>query len=298
MKTLIRAVRHTILAATCALAVGLTALPAFAGDPFRSSNPRPIGDRTEAAFDAIFQRGDYPAAREYLDVAREQEATEPLVYAMSASLAFNQGDMDALSRYAQQTRAAAEQLKASDELRGNLYLAVGSFMEGAHAFKTRGPVGAATKLQEVLRYLNAARAIDPNDPELNLMEGYMELLLAVNVPFANPEQAIAKFEANAAPSYLVNRGIAIAYRDLDRYDEALVYANRALSETPDNPEVMYLKAQILHEQGKFAGDREIVQQSVDLFNAALAKQAQLPANLPRQIDRERGIAQAWLNENV
>ncbi len=298
MKTLIWAARRTALAATFAATLSLGALPAWAGDPFRASNPRPIGDRTEAAFDAIFQLGDYPAARRHLEAAQQSDADEPLVYAMSASLAFNAQDWDALSRYAEQTLAAAERLKASDELRGNLYLAVGTFMEGAHAFKTRGPIGAASKLQEVLRYMNAARDIDPSDPELNLMKGYMELLLAVNVPFASPEQAIENFAANAAPAYLVNRGIAIAYRDLDRYDEALEYANAALAATPENPEVIYLKAQILHEKGKLESDPDVVQESVNLFDRALAEESQLPPNLPRQISRERRIAQEWLDTNA
>jgi len=298
MKTLLSVARRAALAATCTLAIGLGALPAWAGDPFRTSNPRPIGDRTEAAFDAIFQLGDYPAARQHLEAALREEPNEPLAYAMRASMAFSQENWDELSRYAQQTLDAAERLRASDALRGNLYLAVGTFMEGAHAFKTRGPVGAAAKLQEVLRYLNAAREVDPNDPELNLLKGYMELLLAVNVPFASPEQAIANFEANAAPAYLVNRGIAIAYRDLDRYDEALNYVNRALAETPDNPEVIYLKAQILHEKGKREGDRATVEESIALFDRALAEEAQLPPSLPRQISRERRIAQEWLDANA
>ncbi len=295
MKTLMRAARQATLAATCTLAVSLWLLPAWAGDPFRSRNPRPIGDRTEAAFNAVFQEGNYPAASQHLDVALRDDANEPLVYAMRASLAYNQERWDDLNRYAQQMIATAERLQASDALRGNLYLAVGNFMEGAYVFKTRGPVGAAVKLQEVLRHLKAAQDLDPNDPELNLLRGYMELLLAVNVPFASPEQAIANFEANAAPAYLVHRGIAIAYRDLKRYDEALTYANRALAATPNNPEVMYLKAQILHEKGKQVGDRATVQESITLFDRALAASAQLPPSLPRQINRERDIAQAWLN---
>jgi hypothetical protein len=40
--------------------------PSFAGDPFRSREPHKIGDRTEAAFKAIFQQGNYPLAKDSL----------------------------------------------------------------------------------------------------------------------------------------------------------------------------------------------------------------------------------------
>jgi len=37
--------------------------PGLAGDPFRKTNPRPIGDKTEAAFNAIFKQGNYLEAK-------------------------------------------------------------------------------------------------------------------------------------------------------------------------------------------------------------------------------------------
>jgi tetratricopeptide (TPR) repeat protein len=50
--------------------------------------------------------------------------------------------------------------------------------------------------------------------------------------------------------YLVNRGIALAYRDLRTYSQALDDINHALKTTADNSEIYYLKAQVLHEKGK------------------------------------------------
>jgi hypothetical protein len=64
--------------------LGLT--PAWAGDPFRTQNPRNIGDQTEAAFFAIFRDGNYPLAQTHLEKAMQSEPWEPLAYAMRASL--------------------------------------------------------------------------------------------------------------------------------------------------------------------------------------------------------------------
>jgi hypothetical protein len=72
-----------------------------------------------------------------------------------------------------------------------------------------GPVGALSKLQKVFQYLDEAKKIDPKDPELNLLTGYMDLMLAVNLPFSDPAQAVEKLEKYAAPSYLAYRGIAV-----------------------------------------------------------------------------------------
>ncbi len=125
----------------------------------------------------------------------------------------------------------------------------------------------------------------------------MNLMLAVNLPFTSPEQAIEQWQQNAAPRYLVDRGIALAYRDLKQYPEALEYVNRALNSTSDNPEIYYLKAQILHEQGKKEQDQNLVQQAIANFDLALAKKSQLPSSLVKQIKYERSQAEARLKSN-
>ena len=68
------------------LTVG-TAFPTFAADPFRTSSPHDIGELTEEAFRAIFEEADYVSAQEILARAETQEADEPLVHAMLASMA-------------------------------------------------------------------------------------------------------------------------------------------------------------------------------------------------------------------
>ncbi|AFZ15993.1 Sll0314/Alr1548 family TPR repeat-containing protein [Allocoleopsis franciscana] len=270
----------TALASAAAVVLSLWVSPTLAKDPFRANNPRPIGDNTEAAFEYIFKAGNYKAAKGYLEKAEQSEPNEPLTYAMLASLAFTTQEWDTLKSYAAKTQQTAQKLKSTDPLRGNLYTAVGHFLEGTYEFKTEGPVGAVSKLQKVFQYLDEAKKIDPNDPELNLLTGYMDLMLAVNLPFSDPAQAVEKLEKYAAPSYLAYRGIAVGYRDLKKYSKALEFVDRALKLTPNNPEVLYLKAQILRNQGKN-------KEAQDFFNKAGQKLEQLPNYSAAQITYEQ-----------
>lgn len=274
-----------------AIALSLWATPVLAKDPFRAANPREIGDYTESAFKAIFERGDYKSASRYLQKA---ETNEPLSHALQASLAYSdwQGEKDPQRKQAlanlfqvnaQQTRSAAERLMGSDPLRGNLYIAVSHFLDGAYILGTEGTVRgtpkALSKLQTVFKHLDAAESISPQDPELNLIKGFMDLLLSINLPFSNPNDAITRLERYAGPRYLADRGLAIGYRDMNQQAKALEAVDRALQMTPDNPELLYLKGQILVRQGK-NGD------SIPFFEKALAKRDQLPRGLARQIEKE------------
>lgn len=274
-----------------AIALHLTITPSLAGDPFRTREPKQIGDQTEAAFKAMFQDGNYTAAERYLEQALKKEPNEPLAYALKASLAYNKNDVAALDRYSRKTLEMGRKLTASDPLRGNLYTAVGYFLEGAVIITRKGAVNGASdalsRLRTVYEYFGKAEAIAANDPELNLIRGYMDLMLSVNLPFASPDQAIERLEQNAAPAYLVNRGIALAYRDLKEFETAERYVDRAMNATPSNPEIYYLKAQILHEMGKKSNNKSDLQLAIANFDKALAKKSQLPASLVKQIESER-----------
>jgi len=161
-------------------------------------------------------------------------------------------------------------------------------MQGAYKFAMSGndPIkggpDALSKLQEVFARLDKAEKVAPEDPEFNLIKGYIDLIMAVNLPFGNVEQTIERLE-KAAPDYLVNRGLAVGYRDLKKYDKALEYANKALEETPDNPEVRYLKAQIMVKQGREQEDNSLLEKAQDEFRTALANPGQLPKNSVAQI---------------
>ncbi|MBW4632581.1 MAG: hypothetical protein KME30_11995 [Iphinoe sp. HA4291-MV1] len=291
--------RLVTVAFAVTLALNVWANPSWAADPFRTREARNIGNKTEAAFKAIFQQGDYQAADRYLQEALSTEPNEPLAHAMKASLAYTNKNWATLDTYSKKTLETAQNLISRDPLRGNLYTAVGLFLEGAVILQREGTVKGApqalSRLQLVYQHLDKAEAISPNDPELNLLKGYMDLMLAVNLPFSNPEQAIQKLEKNAAPQYLADRGIALAYRDLKQYSQALDFANRALKMTGDNPELYYLKAQILREKANKEKNSQLMQEAINNFDTALNRKSQLPRDLARQIERERRKAEENLS---
>jgi tetratricopeptide (TPR) repeat protein len=282
--------KQTVRAIACAGAIALSICinSALAGDPFRSSNPQAIGPNTETAFKTMFQQGNYKQAKTQVQQALSAEPNEPLAYAMAASLSYIENDLNSMNSYAQKTREVGENLTKTNPLRGNIYTAAGHFLEGANIIAKEGTAKGApqalNKLRVVFQYLEAADKIAPNDPELNLIKGYMDLMLAKNLPFSNPNEAIQRLEQKAFPRYLAYRGMAVGYRDLKKYDRALEFANKSLAETPNNPEILYLKAQILfsQSQGKDS-NKTLLEEARKNLDAALAKSGQLPRSLVAEI---------------
>lgn len=273
--------------------------PSLAGDPFRTEDQRNIGNKTEAAFKALFEDGNYKKTKTYLVEASESEKNDPLVHAIRASIAYTEQDWEEMQTYALKTVKVADKISSDDPLRGNLYLAVGNFLEGTYIFQKEGPVPAITKLQQVFTYFDKAEKIDNDDPELNLIKGYLNLFLAVKLPFSSAEEAIARLENYAAPKYLVNRGIAIAYRDLKKYDEALKYVELAIKGTPFNPEIYYLKGQILRKKGRDEENIEVLTEALKYFDIALEKQEQLPVEaVKKPLNRERRKTQEKIDEII
>lgn len=277
---------HPILAAILGgVAIALTtAIAPVLADPFRANTahePHEIDDQVELAFDSIFKQGDYQGAAEIL---RSTNTNEPLAFGIKAALAYLDEDWDALGENATLTLQKAEQLVETDPLRGHLYIAAGHFLEGAYVVSTEGLVAgtptALSKLQLVFANLEEAEKINPDDPELNLLRGFMDLMLAVNLPFADPNKAIERLQNYGSPAYLVDRGIALGYRDLDQPDLALQAVDRALAATPDNPDLYYLKAQILVLQGK---DKE----SLRFFRRAAQNRDRMPQGLANQLSWEQ-----------
>ena len=253
--------------------------PALAGDPFRLSNPKDISANSEQMFFAMFRDGNYTVAREYLDTVDASAESDPMFHALSAALYYLDEDWDGLQASALATQATAT--SSADPLRSNLYEAVGIFLEGAHIIQTeglaQGTPRALSMLQKVFDRMDAAEAIDPTDPELSLVKGFMDLLLAVNLPFANPERAIERLATHGDPDYVAYRGIALGYRDLDRHQEALEAIDSAITAAPvDNPDLFYLKAQILVRLDRPA-------ESLEFFDQALVYADQLPSGTARQI---------------
>jgi tetratricopeptide (TPR) repeat protein len=283
-------------ASAALLSLSLSASPVLAKDPFRTTNARAISDSTEAAFKALFQQGDYIKAAKDIQKA---DPRDPLTQALRAALTYIALDgerddakktalLDQFKTYASETQQAATVIVGNDPLRGNLYQAVGHFLEGAYIFSKDGTVKGTPKalgeIQQAFKYMDAAEKVDPSDPELNLLRGYIDLFVSLNLPFSSPAEAINRLEQYANPRYLAYRGIALGYRDLNQPAKALAAVDNALQATPNNPDVLYLKAQILVRKGDNRG-------SLSYFDKALAKQNQLPPGLIKQISKERTRAQ-------
>jgi len=254
----------------------------WAADPFRTNNPKRIGVETRKAFELMFRDGNYPAASKQIDKALRSEADDPLVQGMKASFAYLDQDYQGMQLYAQKTQAAAQKLMTTDPLRGNIYMGVGYLIEAGYIVKTDGIVSGAPKalglVQKLFDSIKAAQAIAPNDPELNLIKGYMDMLIATVLPLADLENALASLRV-ASPDYLKWRGIAIGYRDAKNTDKALEAINKAIKAAPQNPELAYLKGQILWMRNDLEGAKK-------QYRQAIAKRNQLPQDLVKQINSE------------
>ncbi len=251
----------------------------------------------EKAKESMFRDGDYVTAKQYLDAALITEPNEPLTYAMNTLYPFSAGDFEKVKDYGEKTAKAAENLMSTNPLRGNLYQGVGLAILGAYEMKREngGALGALSKLQQVFGYMDKAKQREPNNQELNLVKGYMDLLLAVNVPFSDANQAIAQLK-NAQPKYLAYRGIYIGYRDLKEYDKAIEAINTAIELAPNNPELTYYKAQILAIRGREKRNDNDLRQSLQLFETAYQKRHQLLLSTVVQILSEHCQAKSALNK--
>ena len=272
------------LGALTAVTLTLASSPVLAGDPFRTTDDYNIGPYTEEAFEAFFKEGNYVDAREALDKALVSEADEPMVHALAASMAYLDEDWETVAAEAALTKSTAKALLDTQPLRGHIYSAVGIFMEGAHMMSTEGVArstpAALAMLQQVFSHIGEAEKIDSTDPELNLVKGFMDLMLAVNLPFSDPAEAIERLSDYGNPTYLSYRGIALGYRDLGQMTEAMDAVDQALAAAPENPELFYLKAQLHRRQSE-------TNESVAMFEKALEYAEQLPSKLARKIYKEK-----------
>jgi tetratricopeptide (TPR) repeat protein len=255
------------------------------------------GSNVDRAKEAMFRDGDYVKAKQYLDVALKTEPNEPLTYAMSTLYPFSAGDYEKVKEYGEKTSKSAEQLMKTNPMRGNLYQGVGLAILGAYEMKKAngGALGALSKLQKVFDYMDKAKKLDPNNSELNMLKGYMDLLLAVNVPFSDTSQAIDQLK-NAEPRYLAFRGMYIGYRDLKDYEKANIAINNALKIAPQNPELIYYKAQLLALRGQANQDEKDLRESIKLFEFAYQKSDRLMLSLVAQILSGRCLAKSALTK--
>jgi tetratricopeptide (TPR) repeat protein len=253
------------------------------------------GSNVERAKEAMFRDGDYIKAKQYLDAALTTEPNEPLTYAMSTLYPFSAGDYERVKEYGEKTVKVAERLTKTNAMRGNLYQGVGLAILAAYEMKKAngGALGALSKLQKVFEFIDKAKKLEPNNSELNLIKGYMDLLLAVNVPFSDTNQAIEQLQ-NAQPRYLALRGMYIGHRDLKEYDKARIAIDAALKIAPQNPELTYYKAQLLAIRGREQKNDNDLRESIKLFETAYQKRDRLLLSTIAQILSERCQAKTAL----
>ena len=122
-----------------------TAMPSFAADPFRSANPRAIGNETQKAFELMFKEGNYVAAVKQLDQAVRSEADDPLVFALRASTFYATEDYIGMQVANKRVRSNAEALRGKDPIRAYTYLAISDLIEAGYIIKTEG-VSSAPKV--------------------------------------------------------------------------------------------------------------------------------------------------------
>jgi tetratricopeptide (TPR) repeat protein len=259
------------------LATLLFSSPALAQDPFRTGpDARPIGPTLESAFEDFFRTGEFQNASQKLNKAQAENPNEPLVYTLQAALAYQNGQRDKMLAMTQKTRDVAQSIESKDPGRSHLYRGIAQGLEGSSYYLKDGFMGlprALTYVTSMFLEIDRARQLTPNDPEVNLFVGYIDLLLN------KYDDALKEFR-KAGPPYLAFRGQALVMRDTKAYPQAQAMAEKALAAAPRNAELHYLKAQTLALQNK-------PEAALASFNKALELGKQLPQSTKIQLMRER-----------
>jgi tetratricopeptide (TPR) repeat protein len=257
------------------LAVVLCAHSALAVDPFRVGiKARPMGLSLESAFKDFFLYGKYQSSIPKLAKAQVENPNEPLVYTLQAATAYQNQQNDKFLASLSKIRDASKAIAAKDSARSHLYQGVAQGLEG-YFLKD-----SVTDLPKTLTYassmlleIDKAHQLSPNDPEINLFVGFINMVLGKN------DEALQNFQ-KAGPPYLALRGQALVYRDTRDYGKAQIAVDKAISVAPQNPELLYLKAQILVLQKNPT-------EAMKYFDQALKLGKELPADTLKQINKER-----------
>jgi tetratricopeptide (TPR) repeat protein len=257
------------------LAVMLCANSALAADPFRVGvKARPIGASLQGAFEDFFRDGKYQSSSEKLTKAQVENPSEPLVYTLLAATAYQNRQKDVFLTTLPKIRETSQAIARKDAARSHLYTGIAQGLEGYFLKDDVTTLPKAlTYASSMLLEIDKARQLSPNDPEINLFVGFINLVLSKH------SEALSNFQ-KAGPPYLALRGQALVYRDTKDYANAQIAVDKAIAAAPQNPELFYLKAQILVPQNK-------QMEAVALFDKALKLGDQLPEGTRKQITKER-----------
>jgi tetratricopeptide (TPR) repeat protein len=257
------------------LAILLCASSALAADPFRVGiKARPIGPSLQGAFEDVFRYGRYQSSSLKLTKAEVENPNEPLVYTLQAATAYQNNQKEAFLMTLPKIRAASQVIAAKDSARSHLYKGIAQGLEGYFLKDNLADLPKTlTYASSMLLEIDKAHQLSPNDPEINLFVGFVNMVLSKN------DEALKNFQ-KAGPPYLALRGQALIYRDTNDYANAQIAVDKAIAIAPQNPELLYLKAQILVKQKNPA-------EAVKLFDQALKLGTQLPEDTVKQIKKER-----------
>jgi tetratricopeptide (TPR) repeat protein len=257
------------------LAVIFCAHSALAADPFRVGiKARPMGVSLQSAFEDFFRYGRYQSSSQKLAKAQAENPNEPLVFTLLAATAYQNQQKDVFLQTLPKIRDASSRIAAKDSARSHLYKGVAQGLEG-YFLKD-----SVTDLPKTLTYassmlleIDKAHSLSPNDPEINLFVGFINKVLGKN------DEALKNFQ-KAGPPYLALRGQALVYRDTQDYANAQVAVDKAIAVASQNPELLYLKAQILVKQKNPT-------EAMKYFDRAIKLGNELPADTLKQINNER-----------
>jgi tetratricopeptide (TPR) repeat protein len=202
---------------------------------------------------------------------------------MLALTKFFDQDLEGMRASGKIIKEKAQKLLTTDKLRGHLYTAVSDLVEASYLFKTEGVSGVPKILplvQNVLTQLKQARQVDATDPELNLLQGLIDILISsassAIIPSSDIETSLTNLRQYSAPEYLRWGGVAVAYRDAKRVQPALEAVDKAIAKAPQNPVLNYFKGQILWVQGNIPEARRY-------YLLTLSKSSQLPAQFNKDV---------------
>lgn len=253
----------------------LCANSALAADPFRVGiKARPIGTSLQSAFEDFFRYGKYQSSSEKLTKAEAENPDEPLVYTLQAATAYQNNQKEAFLMTLPKIRAASKVIATKDSARSHLYQGIAQGLEGYFLKDSVADLPKTlTYASSMLLEIDKAHQLSPNDPEINLFVGFVNMVLSKN------DEALKNFQ-KAGPPYLALRGQALVYRDTNDYANAQIAVNKAIAIAPQNPELLYLKAQILVKQKNPT-------EAVKFFDQAIKLGNQLPEGTLKQIKKER-----------
>jgi tetratricopeptide (TPR) repeat protein len=257
------------------LAVIFCAHSTLAADPFRTGvKARPMGASLQSVFEDFFRYGKYQSSSQKLAKAQIENPNEPLVFTLLAATAYQNQQKDVFLLTVPKIRDASSRIAVKDSARSHLYKGVAQGLEG-YFLKD-----SVTDLPKTLTYassmlleIDKAHSLSPNDPEINLFVGFINMVLGKH------DEALKNFQ-KAGPPYLALRGQALVYRDTKDYANAQVAVDKAIAVASQNPELLYLKAQIFVLQKN-------PNEAMKYFDQALKLGNELPADTLKQINKER-----------